>query len=66
MEGMGEEKLYCPLLKSGKCQKAPLGRVSQLILLAIVVVKRKKINTFLMNQVNNEQRKILTAEIRTS
>ena len=26
MEGMGEEKLYFPLLKSGKCQKAPLGR----------------------------------------
>ena len=25
-EGMGEEKLYFPLLKSGKRQKAPLGR----------------------------------------
>ena len=37
--------------------------MSQLILLAIVVLKRKKINTFLMNQVNDEERKILTAEI---
>ena len=26
MEGMGEEKLYFPLLKSVKCQKAPLGQ----------------------------------------
>ena len=26
MEGMGEEKLYFPLLKSEKRQKAPLGR----------------------------------------
>ena len=26
MEGMGEEKLYFPLLKSRKCHKAPLGR----------------------------------------
>ena len=26
VEGMGEEKLYFPLLKSGKRQKAPLGQ----------------------------------------
>ena len=26
MEGVGEEKLYFPLLKSVKLQKAPLGR----------------------------------------
>ena len=26
MKGMGEEKLYIPLLTSGKRQKAPLGR----------------------------------------
>ena len=37
MEGMGEEKLYFPLLKSVKREKSPnWGEVSQLLLLLIV------------------------------
>ena len=36
MEGMGEEKLYFPFLKSVKCKKAQFRAVSQLILSPIV------------------------------
>ena len=36
MEGMGEEKLYFPFLKSVKCKKAQFRAVSQLILSPIL------------------------------
>ena len=66
MEGMGEEKLHFAFWSQENVKKPFKDEASQLILSVIVVLRRKKINSFLMNHIHNDQRKILTAEVRTS